>query len=61
MTAMDARLRELAEAARGFMPPDEGVALYDAAVTTPCSSSTKVERITPRTVLPYRLFSPYAP
>lgn len=28
---MDPRLRELAEAARGFMPADEGLALYDAA------------------------------
>src|SRR6478672_6102796 len=28
---MDARLRTAAEAARGFMPPDEGLALYDAA------------------------------
>ena len=28
---MDASLRRFAEAARGFMPPDEGVALHDAA------------------------------
>jgi predicted O-methyltransferase YrrM len=28
-------MREMAEAARGFMPPDEGVALYDAAVEAP--------------------------
>jgi MMP 1-O-methyltransferase len=28
---VDPRLRELAEAARGFMPPDEGLALHDAA------------------------------
>ena len=35
MTTMDARLRELAESARGFMPPDEGLALHDAAVATP--------------------------
>lgn len=28
---MDADLRRKAEAARGFMPPDEGLALYDAA------------------------------
>ena len=27
----------------------------------PCSSRMKVERMTPTTVLPYRLFSPYAP
>src|SRR5437764_4724071 len=31
---MDERLRVAAEAARGFMPPDEGLALYDAAVAT---------------------------
>jgi len=30
---MDDRLRELAEAARGFMPPDEGLALYAAALS----------------------------
>jgi predicted O-methyltransferase YrrM len=29
---MDPRLRAKAEAARGFMPSDEGVALYDAAM-----------------------------
>lgn len=29
---MDAQLRAAAEAARGFMPPDEGLALHDAAV-----------------------------
>ena len=29
---MDAALRAAAEAAPGFMPPDEGLALYDAAV-----------------------------
>jgi predicted O-methyltransferase YrrM len=29
---MDPELRKLAEDARGFMPPDEGLALYDAAV-----------------------------
>ena len=28
---MDERLRRAAEAARGFMPPDEGLALHDAA------------------------------
>ncbi len=34
---MDAALRAAAEAARGFMPPDEGLALHDAAasVTVP--------------------------
>ena len=29
---MDARLRAIAEAAKGFMPVDEGLALHDAAV-----------------------------
>src|SRR6266498_926453 len=29
--AMDRRLREAAEAAPGFMPPEEGLALYAAA------------------------------
>jgi MMP 1-O-methyltransferase len=29
---MDGLLREAAESAKGFMPPDEGTALYDAAV-----------------------------
>ncbi len=29
---MDERLRRLAEDATGFMPPDEGMALYDAAL-----------------------------
>ena len=31
---MDDTLRVAAEAARGFMPPDEGLALYDAAAST---------------------------
>ena len=31
---MDPHLRAFAEKARGFMPPDEGEALYQAAVTT---------------------------
>ena len=31
---MDDALRKAAEAARGFMPPDEGLALYDAASAT---------------------------
>jgi MMP 1-O-methyltransferase len=31
---MDDALRTAAEAARGFMPPDEGLALHDAAVST---------------------------
>ena len=30
---MDGRLRRAAEAARGFMPPDEGLALYEAAAS----------------------------
>jgi len=30
---VDDALRTLAEAARGFMPPDEGLALYDAAAS----------------------------
>ena len=32
VTAMDPALRAAAEAARGFMPPDEGLALHDAAL-----------------------------
>jgi predicted O-methyltransferase YrrM len=32
---VDPHLRALAEAARGFMPPDEGLALYKAAAETP--------------------------
>ncbi len=32
---MDPRRREFAEAARGFMPVDEGLALYEAAMGTP--------------------------
>jgi predicted O-methyltransferase YrrM len=31
---MDDTLRKAAEAARGFMPPDEGLALHDAAAST---------------------------
>ena len=31
---MDDALREAAEAARGFMPPDEGLALHEAAAST---------------------------
>ncbi len=30
---MDTRLQAIAEAAKGFMPPDEGMALYQAAVS----------------------------
>ena len=29
---MDQQLRTYAEAARGFMPPDEGLALHEAGV-----------------------------
>jgi predicted O-methyltransferase YrrM len=32
---MDPALRAAAEAARGFMPPDEGLALHDAAASVP--------------------------
>ena len=32
---MDPRLQAVAEATRGFMPPDEGLALYEAAVASP--------------------------
>lgn len=32
---MEPRLRAAAEAARGFMPPDEGLALYEAALAAP--------------------------
>jgi predicted O-methyltransferase YrrM len=32
---VDEGLRSLAEAARGFMPPDEGLALFEAARTAP--------------------------
>jgi predicted O-methyltransferase YrrM len=40
---MDRVLRDLAEGARGFMPADEGLALYDAAVTVPVSGSPLLE------------------
>jgi predicted O-methyltransferase YrrM len=32
---VDPRLQAAAEAARGFMPPEEGLALYEAAVASP--------------------------
>jgi len=32
---VDERLQKLAEAARGFMPPEEGLALHDAALEAP--------------------------
>lgn len=35
MTPMPAAERALAEAARGFMPPNEGLALYDTALGAP--------------------------
>jgi len=34
---MDGELLAAAEAARGFMPPDEGLALHDAAASVPAS------------------------
>ncbi|MCX7619522.1 MAG: class I SAM-dependent methyltransferase [Acidimicrobiales bacterium] len=40
---MDPELRSLAEAARGFMPPDEGLALYEAAVSVPEGGSPLLE------------------
>lgn len=40
---MDPADKALAEAARGFMPPDEGVALYEAALATPEGSSPLLE------------------
>ena len=36
---MDVALRAAAEAARGFMPPEEGMALHDAAVAASAASS----------------------
>ena len=43
MAVMDERMRALAEAARGFMPPDEGVALYEAAASRPVGGSPLLE------------------
>jgi predicted O-methyltransferase YrrM len=40
---MDPQLRSAAEAARGFMPPDEGVALHEAALTVPLGGSPLLE------------------
>ena len=40
---MDPALRAAAEAARGFMPPDEGLALHDAAATVPVGGSPMLE------------------
>lgn len=36
-------MRKHAEAARGFMPPDEGLALYDAGVLVPADGSPMLE------------------
>ena len=40
---MDDGLRAHAEAARGFMPVDEGLALYDAAVGVPVGGAPMLE------------------
>ena len=40
---MDPALRAAAEAARGFMPPDEGLALHDAALGVPSGGSPMLE------------------
>ena len=40
---MDPDLRTHAEAARGFMPPDEGLALYEAAASVPAGGSPLLE------------------
>jgi len=40
---MDDALRRAAEAARGFMPPDEGYALYEAALAVPDGGSPMLE------------------
>jgi len=40
---MDAERRARAEAARGFMPPDEGVALYEAGASVPVDGSPMLE------------------
>jgi predicted O-methyltransferase YrrM len=40
---MDTRLRHAAEAARGFMPPDEGLALYEAALEVPSGGHPLLE------------------
>ena len=40
---MDDELRSHAEAARGFMPPDEGLALYDAAIGVPVGGAPMLE------------------
>jgi len=40
---MDPKLRAAAEAARGFMPPDEGLALHEAALGVPLGGSPMLE------------------
>ena len=40
---MDPKLRAAAEAARGFMPPDEGLALHEAALAVPLGGSPMLE------------------
>ena len=40
---MDPRLRAAAEAARGFMPVDEGLALHDAAMSVPAGGGPMLE------------------
>ncbi len=40
---MDPALRAQAEAARGFMPPDEGLALYQAGATVPQDGAPMLE------------------
>jgi len=40
---MDPQLRAAAEAARGFMPPDEGLALHEAALSVPEGGSPLLE------------------
>lgn len=40
---MDGGLQEKAEAARGFMPPDEGLALFEAAASVPIGGSPLLE------------------
>ena len=40
---MDPRLRAAAEAARGFMPVDEGLALHDAAMSVPDGGGPMLE------------------
>lgn len=40
---MDPDLRAVAVATRGFMPPDEGIALYEAGITVPRGGSAMLE------------------